>query len=83
MGELFVLLSKKFIWLIFIAFVISVPVTYHLMGEWLASFAFHINIGYGVFALAGILSLTISIITVSYKTVKTARLNPAEVLKYE
>ena len=82
-GELFVLLSKKFIWLIFIAFVISVPVTYHLMREWLASFAFHINIGYGVFALAGILSLTISIITVSYKTVKTARLNPAEVLKYE
>ena len=70
-------------WLIFTAFIISIPITYYFMKEWLANFAFHISIGFGVFILAGLLSLAITIITISYKTIQTARLNPAEILKYE
>ena len=83
LGQLFVLLSKNFVWLIFIAFLISIPITYYFMKEWLANFAFHISIGYGVFILAGLLSLIITIVTVSFKTIRAAKLNPAEILKYE
>ncbi|MDN5211326.1 ABC transporter permease [Fulvivirgaceae bacterium BMA12] len=83
LGQLFLLLSKDFVLLIFMAFIISIPITYYFMEGWLANFAFHIRIGFGVFMLAGILSLAIAIATVSYKIILAAKRNPAEILKYE
>ncbi len=81
--QLFVLLSKKFTILTVIAFIISIPLTYYFMTDWLAEFAFHINIGMFVFLIGGAITLIIAVGTVSYKTITAALQNPTETLKYE
>jgi putative ABC transport system permease protein len=82
-GGLFLMLSKKFTVLILIAFVMSVPISIYMMDSWLTDFAFHIEIGVGVFVITGILSLLIALLTISYRTLVATLQNPAITLKYE
>jgi putative ABC transport system permease protein len=77
------LLTKRFTLLVLVAFVVAVPVTYLLMEHWLQNFAYHIDIGVWVFAGAGLVSLLIAFLTVSYHAIATARSNPVEALRYE
>lgn len=81
--ELFVLLSKNFTLLVVLAFIISGPITYLFMKEWLANFAFHIDVDILVFIVGGLLTLLIAVGTVSYKTIAASNMNPTETLKYE
>lgn len=81
--SLLVLLSKEYVYLIGISLVVSVPITWYLMLEWLQSFEYRVMIGWQVFAWAGGISLIIALITISYQTMKTASAQPAETLKYE
>lgn len=78
-----VLLSKDFIKLVAIAFVIAVPVAWYAMGSWLQTFAYRINIGWGVFAMAGGLAIIIALITVGYQAIKSATANPVRAIKTE
>ncbi|MBA4056327.1 MAG: hypothetical protein C0490_16550, partial [Marivirga sp.] len=82
-GSVVLLLSKDFTKLILIAFVLSVPFSWYLMDRWLEGFAYRINIGIGVFLLAGSTALVISWITVSYQSIKAAIVNPVKSLKSE
>lgn len=82
-GSVVFLLSKDFTKLIFVAFVLSVPFAWYLMDRWLEGFAYHIDIGIGVFLLAGLTALVISWITVSYQSIKAAIVNPIKSLKSE
>ncbi|HEX7458025.1 MAG TPA: ABC transporter permease, partial [Ginsengibacter sp.] len=66
------LLSKDFIRLVIIAFVIASPVAYFIMHQWLQDFAYRINIEWWVFAVAGLLSVTIALATISYQAIKAA-----------
>jgi putative ABC transport system permease protein len=81
--SLLVLLSKDYIYLIATSLIVSVPITVYLMTNWLRSFEYRVAIGWQVFALAGLLSLAIAMITICYQTIKTAWTRPAETLKYE
>ena len=81
--SLFVLLSKDFVWLMAISFVLSIPVTFLFVSNWLKSFEYKIEIGWGVFILAGLISMLIAIVTICYHTVKTTLSQPAQILKYE
>ncbi len=81
--ELVALLSKDFSILVLIAFVISIPVAYYFGSRWLDNFAYKTTIGVGIFILAGIISLLLAIITVSYHTLRAARANPVTSLRYE
>lgn len=83
MGDLIVLLSKGFAKLVMVAFIISTPITYLFMNDWLQNFAYQITIGPSVFIFAGILSLAVSILTVAYHAIKAAISNPIESLRYE
>ncbi len=65
------------------AFVIAAPIAYFVMTRWLEDFAYRIDMGVGVFALAGGLALVIALLTVSYQAIRTARANPVESLRYE
>jgi len=78
-----VLLTKDFTKLILIAFVLSVPLAYYVMNEWLQGFAYRIEIGFGVFLIAGLIALLISWITVSYQSIKAAIVNPIKSLRSE
>jgi putative ABC transport system permease protein len=77
------LFSKEFTILIGIAFLVAVPVGYYFMQEWLSGFYYHTTIGMGIFALAIVVSLIIAWITVGYKAIKAALVNPVKSLKME
>ncbi|MGD8778585.1 MAG: ABC transporter permease [Ignavibacteria bacterium] len=77
------LLSREFIVLIAIANVVAWSFAYYGSTKWLDDFAYRINISPVFFLVAGLLSLVIAIVTVSYQAIKAARANPIDSLKYE
>lgn len=81
--NIFFLLSKDFLRLVFIANVIAVPVVWLLMDRWLSSFAFRISIGAGVFLIAAVITSFIALATVSYQSISAAVANPVRSLRYE
>ena len=70
------LISLAFLKLVFIAFLIAIPLGWYMVGSWLQNFAYRISVTWWMFALAGGIALLIAIITVSYHTIKTAFANP-------
>jgi len=81
--EILSLLNKDFLKWIGSAFVISTPVAWYFMKEWLNGFAYKTNMSWWIFAIAGFLSLMIALLTVSFQSWKAAIRNPVEVLRYE
>jgi putative ABC transport system permease protein len=77
------LLSKDFTKLIMIAFVLAAPLAWYVMNTWLESFAYRIELGVGIFILAGAAALIISWVTVSYQSIKAAIVNPIKSLRSE
>ena len=82
-GNILLLLSKKFIAWVLIANIIAVPAAYYFMNRWLQSFAYRIGLSWWIFALAGLITLIIALATVSIQAVKAAVANPVEALRYE
>uniref|UniRef100_F4C8Q0 ABC3 transporter permease C-terminal domain-containing protein n=1 Tax=Sphingobacterium sp. (strain 21) TaxID=743722 RepID=F4C8Q0_SPHS2 len=77
------LLSFDFVKLIALALVVAVPITWYAMNNWLQNYALHIQIPWWVFGLVGLFAVGITILTLSYQTVKAAWMNPVESLKKE
>jgi putative ABC transport system permease protein len=77
------LLSKDFIKLICIAFVIATPIAWYIMDNWLQDYAYRIAISWWMFAGAGLLALLISLATISFQAVKAALANPVKSLRTE
>ena len=77
------LLSKDFLTLVGIAFIIATPIAYLAIQQWLNGFAYRIEIGAGTFLLVGAFALLIALGTVSYRTLKAALENPIKSLRYE
>jgi putative ABC transport system permease protein len=77
------LLSKDFLTLVGIALVIASPVAWYGMNQWLQDFAYRIQISWQIFALAGLGAVFITLLTVSFQTVKAALANPTETLRAE
>ncbi|MCG2613388.1 ABC transporter permease [Terrimonas sp. NA20] len=75
--------SKEFTFLVIIAFIVAAPIAYYFMNNWLAGFHYHISIGAGVFILTILSSIVIAWLTVSYKALKGALVNPVKSLKTE
>ena len=82
-SSLALLLSKDFAKLVLVAFVLAVPAAYLAVDWWLQDFAYRITPGVGTFALAGLLALTIALVTVSYQAIKAALADPVDSLRYE
>jgi putative ABC transport system permease protein len=83
MGSVVVLLSKDLTKLIMISFALGAPLAWYLMDQWLQAFAFRVELGAGVFLLAGTTALVIALITVSYQSIKAAIVNPVKSLRSE
>ncbi|MFC1513798.1 ABC transporter permease [candidate division KSB1 bacterium] len=81
--NLLLLLSKEFAKLIGLSFLIAVPTAYIVLNDWLEDFAYRIDIPYFLFVLAGLITLVIALVTVSFQTIKLARTNPIDSIKYE
>ena len=75
--------AKDFTGWVLIAFIIATPVAYLMMYRWLHNFVYKTGLSWWIFALAGVLALLITLITVCWQSWKAASRNPVEVLKYE
>ncbi|MCO6359082.1 ABC transporter permease [Roseivirga pacifica] len=81
--NLIMIMSRGFIGLVGFGFIIAAPLAYWFMDDWLNDFEYRIQIGAFAFLLAGFASLIITIITVSFHSVRAARANPVKSLRYE
>ncbi len=77
------MLSTGFVKITAIAYVIACPIAWYIMHKWLQSFAYQTVLSWWIFGLAGIISLLIVQITVSWQSWRAATRNPVEALRYE
>ena len=77
------LLSKDVLKLVLIAIVIASPLAWYAMNQWLSDYAYKIDISWWMFALAGLLAVSIALLTVSFQSVKAALMNPVTSLRSE
>jgi putative ABC transport system permease protein len=82
-SEIMLLLINDFIKWIAIAFIIATPIVYYSMQKWLKNFAYKTELSWWIFALAGIIVLTIAMVTVSWQSWKAATRNPVDSLRFE
>ncbi len=80
---IFVLLSKNFAKWVLVANLISWPIAYFVLNNWLESYAYHIDISILIFILSGGMALAVALLTVGYQALKAASANPADCLRYE
>ncbi|MDD4033182.1 MAG: ABC transporter permease, partial [Bacteroidales bacterium] len=66
-----------------IAFLIAVPVSWYTMSLWLENYAYRTQLSIGVFALSGLIALTIALVTVIWQSYHAATRNPVKALRYE
>jgi putative ABC transport system permease protein len=77
------MLSKDIIKLVVLSAIIATPVAWLAMNNWLQSFAYRINISWGIFFIAGLLALLIALATISFQSIKAATANPVKSLRTE
>lgn len=77
------LLNKDFLKWVLLAFVLACPISWYAMDQWLQNFAYRTEFSWWIFALAGMLTLAVAIITVSWQSWRAASKNPVESLRYE
>ncbi|HMB90509.1 MAG TPA: FtsX-like permease family protein, partial [Rhodothermales bacterium] len=82
-SHLVALLSKDFLKLVGVAFVIAAPLAYFIMSRWLEDFAYRIDLSVWIFVLAGAAALGIALLTVSYQALRAALTDPVKSLRYE
>ena len=81
--SLMLMLSRDFARLVLIAVLLATPAAYVAASRWLENFAYRIELGPGIFLLAGVLALVLSLLTVSYQSIKAASADPVKSLRYE
>jgi len=82
-GDIIKLLLKKFLKLILLAFIISIPLSWYIMNQWLKDFAYRIGMNPWIFIIAGLFTLITTIITISWQSVRTALMNPVNSIRNE
>lgn len=82
-SSIVMLFSKEFTILIFVAFLVAAPLAWWLMSKWLSNFVFKINMGVWIFITAIVVSIVIAWITVGFKAVRAALVNPVKSLRSE
>jgi len=81
--NIYQLLTLDFLKLIVISICIAIPIGWYFMNRWLEGFAYHITIGWEIFATAAIIALGIAILTISYQSIGAAFLQPSKGLRTE
>jgi putative ABC transport system permease protein len=75
--------SKEFVRLVLVANLVAWPLAYFGMRRWLEGFAYRISIKPDLFLAAGVMAMTVALFTVAIHSVRAARANPVDSLKYE
>jgi len=81
--EILFLLNKDFFRWVAIAFIIATPIAWYSMHKWLEDYTYKTNLSWWVFTAAGVVTIAVSILTVSWQSWKAATSNPVEALRFE
>jgi ABC-type antimicrobial peptide transport system permease subunit len=81
--SLWSLLSKDFVVLVIVACLIAVPISYYYLNNWLNTYNYHTELSWWIFAGAALGTLIITLLTVSYQSIRAALLNPVKSLRSE
>jgi putative ABC transport system permease protein len=79
--SILVMLSREYVKLVAISFLISIPIGYYLMEKWLENFAYKISPGVSVFLVSGIVSFLVAWLTISFESFRAATKNPVDTLR--
>lgn len=82
-AQVVVMLSKEFVALVAISFLIAFPLSWYVMKNWLQNYEYHIELSWWIYVLAGITALLIALFTVSFQAIKAAVSNPVKSLRSE
>lgn len=82
-GQILYLFSRRFFILTIVAFLISAPMAYMAMDLWLNNYVYRVPLSWDIFAIGLFTTLTLTVLTVGYISLRTARTNPAETLQFE
>ena len=82
-SNLFVLLTGDFTKLVFVSLIISIPLSWFVIDQWLQNFAYHISLSWWIFLISAIMALGITLLTVSYQSIRASRANPVRALRHE
>lgn len=81
--EIISMLIFDFVKWVILAFVVAIPIAYYTMDKWLQNFAYRISLNWWIFAIVGVVAITVAIITVIWQSWRAATCNPVETLRYE
>jgi len=81
--NIFRLLTQNFVKLVLVSFVIAAPLSWYMMNKWLQDYKYKIAITWDVFVIAGVMSVFIALLTISYQSISAALANPANRLRSE
>jgi putative ABC transport system permease protein len=81
--SVFLFMTREFVRWVMLSVLIACPAGWILMNRWLQTYAYHTNVGLGVMLLAVFTTMLITFLTVSWHSIKTARTNPVDALRYE
>jgi ABC-type antimicrobial peptide transport system permease subunit len=82
-GQIVGMFNKEFVVLIFVAFVIAAPLAFYFMNQWLQDFVYRISISWWMFGLGAILTIVVTLMTISYQSIRAAMANPVDSLRSE
>ena len=81
--EILILLNRDFAKWVNISFIIACPIAWYAMHKWLQNYAFRTDFSWWIFAIAGLVVLSVTLITVTLQSWRMATRNPVEALRYE
>ena len=82
-GRILALVGKDYMILLLVSIVVAIPLIEWIMSSWLEAFVNRISLGLAVFAVPSLLVILLALMTVSFHTIRAARTNPAQSLRYE
>jgi putative ABC transport system permease protein len=82
-NNIVMLLSKEFVMLVIIAFILASPVAWYSAKHWLQGFAYQNGVSIFLFVITMVVAIAIAFLTVSYKTIQAANSNPIDSLRTE
>ena len=82
-SQLWLLLSRDFLVLVLLSCVVASPIAYYFLDQWLHKYSYRISIGPGVFLIAAVMAIAITLVTVSFQAIRGALVNPTQSLRSE
>ena len=77
------LMSREFIGLVILANFAAIPAAWYFGNRWLENYAYHTTINPFIFIWTILITLALTLLTISFQTIRTARMNPVDALRYE